>query len=42
MTANGTKRRLGQSRRAPMMKRMEERWRRRQEGNGGMPGPTRN
>jgi Protein of unknown function (DUF3040) len=41
-TADGTKRRLGQSRRARMMKRMEERWRRRQEGNGGMPGPTRN
>ena len=40
-TANGTKRRLGQSRRARMMKRMEERWHRRQGGNGGMPGRTR-
>ena len=34
-TAKGTKRQLGQTRRARMMKRMEERWRRRQEGNGG-------
>jgi len=40
-TANGAKRQLGQTRRARMMKRMEERWRRRQEGNGGMPGRTR-
>ncbi len=40
-TATGTKRRLGQTRRAWMMERMEERWRRRQEGNGGMPGRTR-
>ena len=40
-TANGTEHRLGQARRARMMKRMEERWRRRQEGNGGMPGRTR-
>ena len=40
-TANGTKRRLGQSRRARMMKRMEERWHRRQGGNGGMPRRTR-
>jgi hypothetical protein len=40
-TAKGTKRRPGQSRRARMMERMEERWRRRQEGNGGMPGRTR-
>jgi Protein of unknown function (DUF3040) len=40
-TAKGTKRRPGQTRRARMMERMEERWRRRQEGNGGMPGRTR-
>jgi len=40
-TAKGTKHQLGQTRRARMMKRMEERWRRRQEGNGGMPGRTR-
>ena len=40
-TAKRAKRQLGQTRRAPMMKRMEERWRRRQEGKGGMPGPTR-
>jgi hypothetical protein len=40
-TAKGTKQQLGQTRRARMMKRMEERWRRRQEGNGGMPGRTR-
>jgi len=40
-TANGTKHQLGQTRRARMMKRMEERWRRRHEGNGGMPGRTR-
>ena len=40
-TAKGTKRRLGQTRRARMMARMEERWRRRQEGSGGMPGRTR-
>jgi len=40
-TAKGTKRQLGQTRRARMMKRMEERWRRRQEGNGGIPGRTR-
>ena len=39
-TAKGTKHRSGQTRRARMMKRMEERWRRRQEGNGGMPGRT--
>jgi len=31
----------GQTRRARMMERMEQRWRRRQEGNGGMPGRTR-
>ena len=39
-TAKGTKRRPGQTRRARMMQRMEERWRRRQAGNGGMPGRT--
>ncbi len=39
-TATGTKHRPGQTRRARMMKRMAERWRRRQEGNGGMPGRT--
>ena len=41
-TAKGTKGRPGQTRRARMMKRMEKRWRRRQEGNGGMPRPTQN
>ena len=41
-TATGTKRRPGQTRRARMMERMEERWRRRQQGNGGMPRRTRN
>jgi Protein of unknown function (DUF3040) len=41
-TATGTKHRAGQTRRARMMQRMEERWRRRQEGNGGMPRRTRN
>jgi hypothetical protein len=40
-TAPGTKRRPGQSRRARMMERMEQRWRRRQDGNGGRPGRTR-
>ena len=40
-TAKGTKHRPGQTRRARMMERMAERWRRRQEGNGGMPGRTR-
>ncbi len=40
-TAQGAKRRPGQTRRARMMRRMEERWRRRQEGNGSMPGQTR-
>ena len=35
------KHRPGQTRRARMLERMEERWRRRQEGNGGMPGRTR-
>jgi len=39
--AKGTKHRSGQTRRARMMDRLEERWRRRQEGNGGMPGPGR-
>ena len=41
-TATGTKRRPGQTRRARMMQRMEGRWRRRQEGNGGMPRRTEN
>jgi len=41
-TAKSTKRRPGQTRRARMMERMEERWRRRQQGNGGMPRRTRN
>jgi Protein of unknown function (DUF3040) len=40
-TAEGAKRQLGQTRRARMMKRMEERWRRRHEGDGGIPGRTR-
>ena len=40
-TAKGAKHRPGQTRRARMMARMEERWRRRQEGNGGMLGRTR-
>ena len=40
-TAKGTKRQLGRTRRARMMARMEERWSRRQQGNGGMPGRTR-
>ena len=40
-TATGARRGLGQTRRARMMARMEERWRRRQEGDGGMPGRTR-
>jgi hypothetical protein len=40
-TAKVTKRRPGQTRRARMIKQMEERWRRRQEGNGGMPGRAR-
>jgi Protein of unknown function (DUF3040) len=39
--ATGTKRRPGQSRRARMTGRMDQRWRRRQEGNGGRPGRTR-
>ena len=41
-TAKGAKRRPGQTRRTRMMQRMEERWRRRQEGNGGMPRHPRN
>ena len=41
-TAKGTKPRPGQARWARMMERMEVRWRRRQEGNGRMPGQTRN
>jgi len=40
-TAKGTKRRPGQTWRARMMERMEERWRRRREGSGGMAGRTR-
>jgi Protein of unknown function (DUF3040) len=36
-TTKGEKRRSGKTGRARMMERMEERWRRRQEGNGGMP-----
>ena len=40
-TAKGTKHQLGQTRQARMMARMEERWRRRQQGNGGMQGRTR-
>ena len=34
-TATGTKRRLAPTRRARMMERIEERWRRREEGRGG-------
>ena len=41
-TATGAKRQPGQARRARMMARMEERWRRRQQGDGPMPGRTRN
>jgi len=40
-TAEGTKRRPRQSWRARVTERMEGRWRRRREGNGGMPGRTR-
>jgi len=40
-TAAGTKRRGRPTRRARMMQRIDERWRRRQEGNGGTPGRTR-
>ena len=39
-TAEGARRRPGQTGRARMMQRVAERWRRRQEGNGGMPGRT--
>ena len=39
--ATGTKHRSGPARRARMMERMAQRWRRRQEGDGGMPGRTR-
>jgi hypothetical protein len=39
--ATGTKRRPGHSRRARMTGRMDQRWRRRQDGDGGRPGPTR-
>ncbi len=39
--AKDTKHRPGQTRRARMMERMEERWRRRREGNGRMPGRPR-
>jgi hypothetical protein len=39
--ATGTKHRPGQSRRVRMMERMEQRWRRRQNGSGGGPGRTR-
>ena len=39
--ATGTKGRPGQGRRARMTGRMEQRWRRRQDGDGGRPGPTR-
>jgi hypothetical protein len=42
MRAEGARRQPGQTGRARMIKRMEERWRRRQQGNGGMPGRTRN
>ena len=40
-TATGTKHWPGQTRLARIMERMAERWRRRQKGNGGMPGRTR-
>jgi len=40
-TATDAKHRFGQTWRARMMERMAERWRHRQEGNGGMPGRTR-
>jgi hypothetical protein len=36
MAAEGTKHRPGQTMWARMLQRMEQRWRRRQEGNGGM------
>ena len=40
-TATGTKRGPGRTRQARIMGRMQDRWRRRREGNGGMPGRTR-
>ena len=40
-TATGTKHRSGQTWPIRMMERLAESWRRRQEGNGGMPGRTR-
>ena len=40
-TATGAGHRPGQASRAQMMKRMEQRWRHRQQGNGEMPGRTR-
>jgi len=40
-TAKQTKHRSEPTRRARMMERMEQRWRRRQEGNGGLPGRIR-
>jgi len=40
-TAKRTKRQPGQTRWSRMMERLEERWHRRQEGNGGTPGGTR-
>jgi hypothetical protein len=39
--AKGAKPRPGPAWRARMMERLEERWRRRQEGHGGRPGRTR-
>ena len=40
-TATGTKHRPGQTGRVRMMERLAERWRRRQQGNGGVPGRIR-
>jgi type VI protein secretion system component VasK len=40
-TVKGTKHRPRQTWRARVIERMKERWRRRREGNGGMPGRTR-
>ena len=40
-TTKRTKRQPGQTRWSRMMERLEERWHRRQEGNGGTPGRTR-
>ena len=39
--AEGTTHQPGQTRRVRMMERMQERWRRRQQGNGGMQGQSR-